>query len=565
MAEWWQNLLGGEPPSGGLNTINYGLKAIPELTSPVELGRNSIKAISESNPLIASFTEGLPDSILTSTINAFGQNPAKGGELLASFMGTAGLAGAANMLFPPKPVPPISEGQTVIAEQSFSVGTRSEDPTRKAESILNGGYNALNGGEGTKVELGPLRFEVPPAMSTVNSVHGGMGTVAPGAGSGISIRHVQNISTMPIPGSVPLYQSLGIQGQMIEFVGAFLGFDPNVYHDASIHMVNKGSNVLRDDSPDPFYKEYSGKAGKIANNSGVPYGMSNAGSWAVSRAFEAHIRRGEPMLLVIDTGVVTIKYNVLVAGFDRMYQRDDRTWYKIQGMVVGSAEWVANAAGGGVYRPKPDGPSKVKRGRVANKGDTRKRAAARRTKPVAAGSPGAAKAKVPSSAGARKVAEPVALARKIEASISAFSAELDRLTENTARLIRKVKPDTSTVPIDADKYSKIVGAFNAMVSYRESTKQSINRDIEQLKSLEHDMGGNFKVLLKEVEDGKIKEVEDGKTSKVWREDDDTRLRQFYTDDKLKKRIISALKQVNISTNDPIKEYSLILTKLKNSN
>lgn len=551
MAEWWQNLLGGEPPSGGLNTINYALKAVPQLTSPAELARNSLKAVSEANPALATFTDGLPDSILTTTVNQVVQNPQKGGELLLSFMTTAGLAGAANVLFPPKPTPTISNEQTSIQTESFSVGTQTPDSARSVEGQLNYGYKALNDGDGTKVTLGPLRFEVPPAMATVTSVHGGMGTVAPGAGSGISVRHVQNVSTMVIPGSVPLYQSLGIQGQMVEFVGAFLGFDAQVYHDASIHMGNTpGSNVLREDSPDPLHKEGSTAANIVSSQSGHPYGMGNAGSWAISRMFEAHIRRGEPMKLVIDTGVVVISYNVLVAGFDRVYQRDDRTWYKIQGMVVGSVEWVANPSantGNGKGKKEPD-TKKEKARRKA--GSTRKatngraagrRQAARGSSRTAAAAPAAQKTKTTNTE-TRYAAGAAELAQAIDKDIRKFGdTRLKKLKEFAHGLNNfKSASNNQGSHITKDQYIAQYTSYKNIRDYEKNQIEAIKNEIKKLQGLAREMSVVQTIALNDTE-------------KV----------EAYTKASLlvKKRFNAVVKAATNQNLDPISDYTQIVAAL----
>jgi hypothetical protein len=370
MAEWWQVLPGASSakPETPADWLNFGLKQIPQFSTPVDMAKSAAEIAAKTNPAIASYKDALPDTTYNSLLEAVVTNPSSAGAIVASLgaTGALGLLGSNN-----KPAPVETEAQIADRQQIF--GNEQQTLTRLYgnEQVLNEGYVGT-----TRVKLGPLEFEVPPATASTLSVHGSSGFTAPGAAPGISVKHVQNISTMTIPGTVPLYQSLGIQGQMIEFVGAFLGFDPGVLHDAHKHFVGPSiyqadreatrnerivlsggnpsltpgeSQVYSEFSPDPFYLPTDAQAKQIDErghlgtayglSNGPTYGMGNVGSWAVSRAFEMQIRRGQPLRLVIDTGVVTITYEIVVAGFDRLYQRDDRTWYKIQGLIVGAAEW----------------------------------------------------------------------------------------------------------------------------------------------------------------------------------------------------------------------------------
>ena len=384
MAEWWEDLAGGKV--GKFDFSRYDSKA--------GLAGDVVKSLGHATPGVAKVFDSIPggvtDSWVTSLVDSNGANWNQVLQGMATSGVYVGIGAAASLLSKPSSAPNIEPSP------EYSVGP-GLGPVDRQEKITNEGYPGF-----TRVLLGPLEFEVPPAMSSVVSVHGAMGNVAPGAGPGITIRHVQNFSTMLIPGSVPLYQSLGIQGQMLEFVGAFLGFDHKFKFDGHKHFVGPTANEARqginptsaesevlkrnnltagesqvysDLSPDPFYLPNSAQAKQInargylgyqyglsaepTNKGGTPtYGMGNLGAWAVSRAFEMQIRRGVPLLFVINTGIVTIKYDVVVVGFDRLYQRDDRTWYKIQGMIVGSTEVKKkrkNTGRGKIARKDPNG------------------------------------------------------------------------------------------------------------------------------------------------------------------------------------------------------------------
>lgn len=74
-----------------------------------------------------------------------------------------------------------------------------------------------------KKEYGPgSRIELMPARRSFTPVQGQM---VPGAGAGLEIRVKSNIARLPIPGSRPVIQHMGIAEETISFVGAFCGFD----------------------------------------------------------------------------------------------------------------------------------------------------------------------------------------------------------------------------------------------------------------------------------------------------------------------------------------------------
>lgn len=185
-----------------------------------------------------------------------------------------------------------------------------------------------------RVKLGPLEFEIPPATQNVIPVPGGnTGQVTPGAQAGISFRHMQNIATMLIPGGSPVYQSLGVSGHMLDFVGVFLGF--NRFRPLRAEFTDQG---IRDAlNPDPLYVG-SGDP-KRPGNQYTGHGLGwDQGSWAVSRRFQDEIAKGMPLRFVMSTGITTIDYLVIVTSIERLFQRDDRTYYRIQGLAIGGGE-----------------------------------------------------------------------------------------------------------------------------------------------------------------------------------------------------------------------------------
>lgn len=264
-------------------------------------------------------------------------------------------------------------------------------------------------GAHTEVWLGGLRFEIPPAVGTSLPVHGSMpGRGVPGAQGGISMRHMQNYATLLIPGSAPVYQSLGISGHAVEFVGMFLGFDHGKHLNPELHSPG----YYDKDNPDPLgvglQTKYDWTTSMIGGKrkDGT---TKEGGSWAVSREFQYKIQQGEPLEFVILSGsgvttyndgevslsaspIIRIKYKLIVTSFERLYERDDRTYYKVQGLALGGSEWkhgpqAGNTGGGASKKPqaatgkKP--PSKTKR---TNKAADKNTAGAKSTTPKSSSS-----------------------------------------------------------------------------------------------------------------------------------------------------------------------------------
>lgn len=197
----------------------------------------------------------------------------------------------------------------------------------KAATVIEPKHNV---GHGLKVEvtLGGLKFDLPPStMATHGGVHG---HVVPGVEAGIRFEHIQNFASLLIPGSTPVYQSLGIQGLVVEFVGAFIGYDHN-------RLLNNHLNVTVDQ--DKNYQKL--------NQWPDPLGIQSlenreGGSWEISRTFVDQVRQGVPMEFLIFNSVsdlaTEIRYNVIVLNFTRWYRDKGRTFYRFKCLAVDSAE-----------------------------------------------------------------------------------------------------------------------------------------------------------------------------------------------------------------------------------
>jgi hypothetical protein len=132
---------------------------------------------------------------------------------------------------------------------------------------------------------------------------------------------------------------------MIEFVGVFLGFNKDRLLDAE---KTGGRNVrgtgFKDNfdatNPDPLYTNTLADTNVWGRITLDPPGPHKGGAWGISKAFQENVRNGIPQSLIIYSGVTEINYTVIVIGLDRVYQRDDRVYYKFQGLAVSGEENV---------------------------------------------------------------------------------------------------------------------------------------------------------------------------------------------------------------------------------
>lgn len=175
------------------------------------------------------------------------------------------------------------------------------------------------------VKLANIPFELPPATASVLPLHGAVqGQQPPGVEAGIRFAHEQNWAIQLIPGDAPVYQSMGLQGLMLEFVGAFLGWDHNRLLNQDLHNVGFHDPY----NPDPLYTDPSRKGG----------------AWQVSRVFlDNAVKNGTPVDFEIFSGVVRIKYQVVIKSYVRWYRDDARVYYKFVCFAVGGVEGGADA------------------------------------------------------------------------------------------------------------------------------------------------------------------------------------------------------------------------------
>lgn len=162
-------------------------------------------------------------------------------------------------------------------------------------------------------------FEVMPAIRSYGS-SSNQGMQPPGAGHGISWKSSLNIAKLNVPGGRPIYQVMGINEEVIEFVGSFLGmrslaeqgsrFDSSQFEDlpisdgltyntsANYYRAQQESNIIR-------YMQLSGEMLELT-----------------IRSYAGSQRDDE------DQGIA-INVKGYIHQFQRFIKSDDRVWYQI--------------------------------------------------------------------------------------------------------------------------------------------------------------------------------------------------------------------------------------------
>ena len=131
---------------------------------------------------------------------------------------------------------------------------------------------------------------------------GANGPQAPGVGAGLSFRTIMNIVALNIPGRAPELQPFGVKGEYIEYVAAFIGYDPEAEKIAETMNIKGNMVKLRE------------------------MGLA----WDESERAAEIVRRGEDVTLTIMTGAMHIKETGKIEEMERIGVRDDLVWYKIR-------------------------------------------------------------------------------------------------------------------------------------------------------------------------------------------------------------------------------------------
>jgi hypothetical protein len=210
---------------------------------------------------------------------------------------------------------------------------------------------------GTKVKY---YFEMFPAVKSVN---GAQGMQAPDVGHGLSFKSSINIAKINIPGSFPIYQTMGINDEIIEFVGCFIGEYPEGYTTSDEFVVDPyidyrseiargvyetnpllGETTLQDSAgnyvPAGLYKslDMTNQNFRAYQESSIVRKLQLSGSVFTLtfkskslsneriKALRQHVNSEESG--EINDGI-DLSVDGYIIGFERFIQRDDRVWYKI--------------------------------------------------------------------------------------------------------------------------------------------------------------------------------------------------------------------------------------------
>lgn len=159
-------------------------------------------------------------------------------------------------------------------------------------------------------------FELLPSVKpSLNVNRAGDGMEDPFGGRGILYRHTQNLAQIEIAGSSPIFQSMGISGELIEVCAAVTNY-PGQRRDSNNEFIT-GHYPFGTSDADP---ELTG------NNAEHVLGAWNR----VEQGLQTLIRRGKPLKFRIAyKGVPALEHEVFVLRADRLHVRRDRLFFKL--------------------------------------------------------------------------------------------------------------------------------------------------------------------------------------------------------------------------------------------
>jgi hypothetical protein len=187
-------------------------------------------------------------------------------------------------------------------------------------SIDSTAVDALDPGKGSKFTIGytdikgvakAWNFVLLPAIETNLSlgnssplVRGSGGTI-PDVKPGILTHSVMRLRSIPIPGSVPIVQTIGIESRITELVGAFIGTENKV----------DGTNGLSG-----IYQDSDGSLSDPATSAG-----------AVAETFrDKVVDQGAPVTVLVATPGRKLKITGVIQAFKLYEVRYNRAYYSIQ-------------------------------------------------------------------------------------------------------------------------------------------------------------------------------------------------------------------------------------------
>jgi hypothetical protein len=346
-----------------------GLDASNPLTKGTITAYNAAESVIRDT--LTSATNGYTQSVQSNARAAFGEllkgNPAGAwqriqaapGSILKSVLdnGTKGLSSAFNTLgFPiddilglsnkPKALPAISSSLNRFL--GLKAGIALDNDTVQVlidDSWIN---NPASRTDRTKAALPkptislvdptfpelPFVFELLPSVKPNLPVNrGGDGADVPWQMPGITYKHVQNIATITVPGGAPVYQSLGISGEIIEFSGMILSYGGRKRgkgHDKGRFPFG----TVPFDEMDPPQT-----AAKVNNNTTEQTENHAFGAYAQSEdILLAMTRSGKPVKFTINYNALNAQgddtkfikeLTCLLYKVERISPRKDKMYYKI--------------------------------------------------------------------------------------------------------------------------------------------------------------------------------------------------------------------------------------------
>ncbi len=186
-----------------------------------------------------------------------------------------------------------------------------------------------NNGQLSASQRNYVDFEMAPARRSFADKQGQM---VPGVGAGMEMPIEMSLAELKVPGSRPVMQPMGIAGEYIELVGAFIGYD-----------------------------EYMGNDGALGWDSNTSRAQQNWDAWEKSQLFAQLVRAQREVMLQLDwvgsdyshriQFQNTVSFRGHIKKAKRIYASPQRVYYYIK-LAVNNREDInayPDSSGGGVY------------------------------------------------------------------------------------------------------------------------------------------------------------------------------------------------------------------------
>ena len=178
-------------------------------------------------------------------------------------------------------------------------------------------------------------MQLLPAIRSNQVVQGGVD--APGAQPGINFKIQQSLVKHKIPGSSPIYQSVGIDSIKCILVGCFVGIDDN-----NLERLNQNY--------DSFQSPYNNRLDQVQKNQDALRNVQEFYNKIVlpgkEISIEVNIRRTHSLAIQGESGIFrnstsgNLEFNSFIRRMDIFYARRDRAWYILELEVLEKRENV---------------------------------------------------------------------------------------------------------------------------------------------------------------------------------------------------------------------------------